>query len=140
MLSRRYDDVANGKAQLLDPDDVRLKLTARHAAYQQQRWIHNIASSARIFDQSSLLQATRRYRNALVPAFTYYSKNDISALTHRQQCCLSVLSTCWLDLRWFCPLSSLSDKVAIPGCFGQSTVPLFFLKFSLCLLARGLMV
>lgn len=37
MLDRRYDDVVNGKAHLLDPDDVRRELKARHAAYQPSR-------------------------------------------------------------------------------------------------------
>ena len=37
MLNRRYDDAVTGKAQLLDSDDVRRDLAARHAAYTQQR-------------------------------------------------------------------------------------------------------
>ena len=37
MLSRRYDDALNGKATLLDPDDVRRELAARHAAYLKLR-------------------------------------------------------------------------------------------------------
>jgi hypothetical protein len=32
MLNRRYDDSLNGKATLLDPDDVRREVAARHAA------------------------------------------------------------------------------------------------------------
>lgn len=34
MLDRRYDDAVSGKARLLDPDDMRRELVARHADYQ----------------------------------------------------------------------------------------------------------
>jgi hypothetical protein len=37
MLAHRYNDAIRGKAQLLDPDEVRRELAVRHAAYQQQR-------------------------------------------------------------------------------------------------------
>lgn len=37
MLDRRYDDAVSGNARLLDPDDVRRELQARHAAYQASR-------------------------------------------------------------------------------------------------------
>lgn len=37
MLDRRYDDAVSGNAQLLDPDDVRRELKARHAAYHASR-------------------------------------------------------------------------------------------------------
>ena len=36
MLDRRYDDAVNGKARLLDPEDVRRELAARHASYQRR--------------------------------------------------------------------------------------------------------
>ena len=37
MLDRRYDDAVAGDAHLLDPDDVRRELAARHAAYLRRR-------------------------------------------------------------------------------------------------------
>jgi hypothetical protein len=37
MLNNRYDAAVSGKAQLLEPDDVRRELAARHAAYLQRR-------------------------------------------------------------------------------------------------------
>ncbi|MFN0103646.1 MAG: hypothetical protein ACKV2U_16340 [Bryobacteraceae bacterium] len=36
MLDSRYDAVVNGKARLLDPDDVRRDLADRHVAFLQQ--------------------------------------------------------------------------------------------------------
>lgn len=37
MLNSRYDAAVSGKAQLLEPDDVRRELAARHAACLLQR-------------------------------------------------------------------------------------------------------
>jgi hypothetical protein len=36
LLDRRYDEAVDGRAQLLDPDDVRRELRERHAAHQRR--------------------------------------------------------------------------------------------------------